>query len=94
MNIAFYVSGKAQRLKQIILKSNENVLRSINLIVSDCYNQELENISDEYSLNYKFIELELLKKKGGGREIVFQICYLMNCKITKLIIYLYLEFNY
>lgn len=67
MNIAFYVSGKAQRLKQIITESDESILKTISIIISDCYNQELEHLSNQYNLNCEFVELSL--QGGGGKKI-------------------------
>ena len=51
MNIGFYVSGRATRLKNIIQNDYSDINHSVRLVVSDEKNDTLEELLKENHIN-------------------------------------------
>lgn len=54
MNIGFYVSGRATRLKNIIQNDYSDINHSVRLVVSDEKNDTLEELLKENHINYRY----------------------------------------
>lgn len=62
MKIAFYVSGNATRVKHIIKQSNAEINKTIQFVITDEKNDELEKLLSKNKIVYILATKEELKK--------------------------------